>query len=57
MLRKFGWITVLLIVVFGSALMAQDEVPVEFGIVCELSGHGASHGALARRNPASVQRD
>ncbi|MCK4570531.1 ABC transporter substrate-binding protein [Candidatus Bipolaricaulota bacterium] len=45
MLRKFGLIAVLLVMVFSGTLMAQDEGPVEFGIVCELSGHGASHGA------------
>ncbi len=44
-MRRWSWIAVLLVVALGSAAMAQDEGPVEFGIVCELSGHGASHGA------------
>lgn len=44
-MRRLTWVAVLLVVVLGGALMAQEEEPVEFGIVCELSGHGASHGA------------
>jgi len=49
MLRKFGLIAVLLVVVFGGTLLAQDEAtPVEFGIVCELSGSGANNGAMWR---------
>jgi len=34
-----------MILIVGGSLVAQDAEPVEFGIVCELSGHGASHGA------------
>ena len=47
MLRRFGWLALLLVVVMGSALMAQEEA-VEFGIVCELSGAGANNGAMWR---------
>jgi len=50
MLRRLGVVTFVLALalVFSSVAFAQDEAaaePVEFGIVCELSGHGASHGA------------
>jgi len=49
MLRRFGGVALILCLglVFGVASFAQDEAvePIELGIVCELSGHGASHGA------------
>lgn len=52
MLRRFGLVTLLvalgLVLASSGIPLAQDEEtmePVEFGIVCELSGHGASHGA------------
>jgi len=47
MLRRFGWMSMVLVVALGFGLVAQEEAaePVEFGIVCELSGHGAAHGA------------
>jgi len=47
MLRKFGWLAMLLIVVMGVTAVAQEEA-VEFGIVCELSGAGANNGAMWR---------
>jgi branched-chain amino acid transport system substrate-binding protein len=52
MLRRFGLVTLLvalgLVLASSGIPLAQDEgtmEPVEFGIVCEISGHGASHGA------------
>ena len=50
MLRRLGVAGVLVAVgmalIAGVGVVAQEEAePVEFGIVCELSGHGASHGA------------
>jgi len=48
MLRRFGWVAVLAAVglmMTAGALWADEAEPIEFGIVCELSGHGASHGA------------
>jgi len=52
MIRRFGlaWLMVVLgiAVLLSGTLIAQDEEPIEFGIVCELSGHGASHGAQWR---------
>ena len=50
MLRRLGGVTfiVALALVFSVTVFAQDEAtvePIELGIVCELSGHGASHGA------------
>jgi len=49
MLRRFGLLGVIavlgIVVAIGGVSFAQDAEPVEFGIVCELSGHGASHGA------------
>ena len=47
MLRRVGWLSMLLVVVMGFALVAQEEA-VEFGIVCELSGTGANNGAMWR---------
>ena len=47
MLRRFGWLAMLLVVVMGVTVVAQEE-PVEFGIVCELSGAGANNGAMWR---------
>jgi len=45
MLRKFSWLSLLLVVVMSFTLVAQEET-VTFGIVCELSGAGASNGAM-----------
>jgi len=51
MLRKFvlvGLLITLGLTVIGGVLAAQDEETVTFGIVCELSGSGANHGAQWR---------
>jgi len=50
MLRRFGCLSLLLVVVMGFGLMAQEDAldPVEFGVVCELSGAGANNGAMWR---------
>ena len=50
MLRRLGGVTLLAVLglIFAVGAFAQDEAvaePIELGIVCELSGHGASHGA------------
>ena len=47
MLRRVSCLSLLLVVAMGFGLMAQEDAlePVEFGVVCELSGHGAAHGA------------
>jgi len=50
MLRRLGGVTLLAVLglIIAVGAFAQDEAvaePIELGIVCELSGHGASHGA------------
>jgi branched-chain amino acid transport system substrate-binding protein len=47
MFRRFGWLTMVLVLVLGCASMAQES-PIRFGIVCELSGAGANNGAMWR---------
>ena len=51
MLRRLGGVALVLTLglVFGVVAFAQDAAePVEFGIVCELSGSGANNGAMWR---------
>lgn len=52
MVRKSWLVGVLAAVgvslVIGGALFAEDAEPIEFGIVCELSGSGANNGAMWR---------
>jgi branched-chain amino acid transport system substrate-binding protein len=45
MLRRFGALALLFVVVLGCAVFAQNET-VKLGIVCELSGGGAINGGM-----------